>query len=277
MEEACYVDWRDPGTTPARAERVYFGHETCQHRLPSADRARELASVVAARGLAITLVTPPLTDDGLVEVRQLIESLRDTGLCFEVVCNDWGLLSALGNVRGLSPVAGRLLSGQRTDPRLRRALDWNAGLAQRTVRHLDGSHCVVRHRPPSPQLRSHYRSCPLDRTSIIEFLGSRGVCRCELSNVAHGLDLNSTPGWSYSLHVPEVLLAVMRGCPGEGEDFSTRRGCCPGNCDTNVVPWRTGAFPVDLFRRGNALYYHHSTPPKNLAALPIDRIVRSLL
>jgi len=65
----------------------------------------------------------------------------------------------------------------------------------------------------------------------------------------------------------------MRECPGLNEDC-TNPACKPGeNCNRPAANWRCEGFPVDLFRRGNALCYNQPDLPDNLDTLPVDRIV----
>lgn len=275
MELAYWIDWRQQESNMALPPgRVYFGHETCQHLLPSLQTAIDLAERVRDSGQPLTLVTPLLTNNGIDQAQRLIDSLLGLLGKLEVVCSDWGLLDLLGRHQVGTPIVGRLLTAQSTDPRIIRILTPPAATAaRRRVRHLDGTICELQYAPPPPGLALHYRSCWLDKPPVIDFLMGCGVHRAEISNPSHGIELTGLPGLSYSLHMPEILVAIMRYCPASGEDFNHTALCQSNNCDRTETIWHLDGVPVQIFRRGNGLYYRQPQLPANLASLPIDRIV----
>ena len=277
MEKASWVDWRSDAAADTEAERCYFGHETCQELLPPPRIAGELVRRLFGQGKRVTLVTPFLTDRGIDLACGLVERLLAQDSQLEVVCSDWGLLAMLGQGGLVRPVMGRALAMQASDPRISRMLDARRPWPSRPVQHVDGTTCSLRYRPPSPTLEHHLRSCWMDRQDIIEFLVSLGVQRCEISNVSQGMELAQHPKWAYSLHVPDVLLAVMRRCPAAGENLNAaaclRESDVPGSCGGPCVPWSVEGLPAGVFRRDNALYYRNSRLPTEMASLPFDRIV----
>lgn len=108
MEKAIYV-----GTTqdalPGRG-RVYYGEEACERLLPEPKEAARRVREFGERGLAVTLVFPPVSDDGLARAEKILAAVREApGL--ECAANDYGLLSA---ARKQAPrariVVGRVLS-----------------------------------------------------------------------------------------------------------------------------------------------------------------------
>lgn len=272
IERAIWLDWQEK-QAEFSAERIYFGHETCENLLPPPEDACAFAESFREQGLSITLVTPFLTNAGLDSAIQLIDRLASTIGELEVVCSDWGLLHYLSGKRNCKAVLGRVLVGQSTDPRIIRILAPRTQ-ASRRLRHLDGTECLLKYKEPSPALSSHYRGCSIDKLSVIDFLNSLGVQRCELNNVGQGLDLSKAPvGWFYSLHVPEVLVTIVRKCPGAGEDFNVAASCRPPQCGRQKVEWRLSSPSIELFRRSNALYYSQSILPENISSLGINRIV----
>jgi hypothetical protein len=271
LEQAVWVDCRAPMAADLAASRVYFGHETCERLLPAAGAIAGWAKSALDRGVALTLVTPWLTNAGLDRARRLIECLLAIDGRLEVVCSDWGLLDVLAGEQAATPVVGRLLAARPADPRLMRMF---AGGRERTLTHLDGTECRLKYQPPSAGLARHYRGCWLDRPELISWFLSRGVRRAEIDNTGQGIELVRHPGWWWSLHAPEVLVAVMRQCPGAGEDFNAQAACPSTRCVAPVVPWSVPGYPVALQRRQNALYYQWPHLPANLEGLPIDRIVR---
>ena len=193
----------------------------------------------------------------------------------EVVCSDWGLLHVLTEHKLTTPVIGRVLTARPSDPRLLRMLNCKGHSGKiRTLIHLDGRRCRLRFQPPTEAQALQYRSCWIDKPAVISWLMARGICRAEVDNTGQGIELATVPGWSYSLHVPEVLVAVMRSCPGAGEDFAAGPACPSARCAQSPVAWSIAGFPAVLWRHQNALYYNWTRPPHELDSLPVDRIVR---
>ncbi len=270
-----YEGLRQDGHFPD-AERLYFGHETCEHLLPSPAVALSfLDRLGQGSGTKVSLVTPFLSPQGLKKTLALVELMRERLGELEVICSDWGLVHHLARHRLAEPVVGRLLVAQITDPCIGRFVDQHpSSQAARQVRHLDGTDCRLQAKLASDPLRSHYRSCWTDKPEALALLSHCGVRRCEISNVLQGIELTSQSGLRYSLHLPEVLVTLMRRCPGHGEDFARRAPCpCEGGDAGSTVRWLHAALPVELYRRDNALYYHWPTCPANLCDLPVDRIV----
>ncbi len=276
IEQARWYDWRRDGQDLPEAGRIYYGHETCERLLPSRPKAMDFANRVASRpGTKISLVTPFLTPKGLSRALALVRDLLDRLGELEVVCSDWGLLHCLGRHGLATPVLGRLLTAQITDPRIIRIMDpRHAVQPEKTIRHMDGTICILRSEPASAALQSHYRSCWVDKPEAIALLSRCGIGRCELSNAAQGIELDFA-GLRYTLHVPDVLVTVMRLCPGDGEDFNKSPQCpCPDvPPGSGAVKWSHPTLAFDLFRRDNALYYQRTAYPDNLHTLPVDRIV----
>lgn len=253
-------------------DRIYFGHETCQDLLPSPLQAYELATRCIERNCKITLVTPFLRDTGLSKCRRLIDSLVSFTEEIEIVCSDWGLLNCLCNDKISQPIISRYLCGQHVDPRLDRIINPSPHAQhERLIRHVDGTLCQLKYKKPHDILAGHYRSISFDRKSVIEFFSDRGVKRCEISNAIQGIDVSGWSNLSYSLHVSDVPIALMKRCPGEDEDFRLPAPC--GSCSFENVEWQYPDLPVKVFRKDNALYYSHSSAPLNLNELPIDRLI----
>lgn len=271
-EIAYFVDWRSKRPITTSADRIYFGHETCQYLLPSPQKARDLVNYYQGQGKEITLVTPFLTEKGLSNTSRLIDGLITRHDRLEIVCSDIGLLHYLSRNRIGVPVIGRLLTKQRTDPRLNRMLsDSYIEQSFGKVRHMDGTLCELKFQPPSNEFIRLIQNVPLARSKILQHFTSKGIHRCEISNTPQGIILNEVSTVSFSLHVSDIPLAVIRQCPGKGEDYE-KRSTCP-KCTPAPIPYICPTFPTKVYRRENGLFYLNTQLPDNLNDLPIDRII----
>ncbi len=99
--------------------RVYVGDEFCLHRLVDVETLDAFTRLAEARSWAVTLLTPPATDEGLEMCAPLFDRLDDQRLEAEVVVNDWGTLQLLrARHPSLRLSLGRLLNKGFKDPRL---------------------------------------------------------------------------------------------------------------------------------------------------------------
>ncbi|MCP4691434.1 MAG: hypothetical protein GY859_25545, partial [Desulfobacterales bacterium] len=107
--------------TPAPSfNRIYVGDEFCSCRMPGLKELETFERFAAEKELPITLLTPPLTDEGLERICPLFEHLSNNHPDAEVVVNDWGALYYLKNHHpSLALSAGRLLNKGYKDPRLK--------------------------------------------------------------------------------------------------------------------------------------------------------------
>ncbi|MEW6439383.1 MAG: hypothetical protein AB1640_00460 [bacterium] len=104
---------------PRRTRRVYVGDEFCLNRLPSLRELNRFLEEAKAGKWKLTILTPPLTDEGLDTCAPLFERLERGDPATEVVVNDWGLLVYLKTrYPDFRLAAGRLLNKGFKDPRL---------------------------------------------------------------------------------------------------------------------------------------------------------------
>ena len=273
IERAVWVDWWNPTFGVGSYDRIYFGHETCEKLLPTFESIDPLLEFAGRKGIPLTYVTPFLTENGLHTTISFLTKLKVTSRIFEVVTSDWGLLDwVCTNAAGI-PVVSRFLVGQYVDPRISRILNVKAARDIATIQ-FDGSFYFLRQIPATPSLRNHLCSCSLSNSILRQFFLERGIRRMEVSNVPHDIALDNDAGISFSLHVPYIPLAVMRSCPGEGEDFNSVRLCNPIQCRNAIHPWSESHIPCRAVRKENALYYRNHNWPAKVTANPcINRVV----
>lgn len=272
---ALWLDWRTPvpARIPDRYSRLYFGHETCPSIIPGMIPARDLIQAASDQGKRSTLVTPFLSPERFAHWLTLIDGLLTVDPELEIVCSDWGLVHYLTEHQWGRPVLGRMLAFQTTDPRLSELFTMpGANDAPAEAWHVDGTMCHKVTRPLPAALRTHYRSLWQTKPLVQAFFEKRGIHRCELNLPPAGVEWHDMPSWSVSVHVSDVLLSVMRQCPGSHENFNRPATGCPGHCQqSGKVDWHLTEDGIHIFRRYNGLYYHPARPDWIGAA--IDRYV----
>jgi len=258
MEKAVYFTRIDEllGSQES-CDRLYFGHEFCQRRLPSRE---DLCSAVAharERALDFTFVTPFVTNAGLVLLRELIDELTgrapDAGL--EIVVNDWGVLHFLRREHpGVTIGLGRLLTKQKRGPRLLRIAD----------------------RIPAAAV-DHFRRSNVDVPHTALFLKKMCVARVELDNLLQGIRRDN--GLTASLYHPYGYITTTRLClmmQGERAGKNLRSlGTCHRECLKYTVNLTHQDQPVDILLKGNTQFFRNDALPRNLQALNVSRLVHT--
>jgi len=248
--EICYMlDFRKLPKNNIKCRRIYFGHETCEKRLPAFDEVQELLEISEKYRLELTFVTPFLTERCFEKVLLFMEQIHTAiHRTMEIVTSDWGLIHWMSVNKIGTPVAGRFITGQQLDFRL---ADAENKLSETMINHLS--------------------SCTLLKNKTLDMLHSLGVNRFELSNVFQTMTLSADHNISCSLHVPYVPLTIFRTCP-ENLDFNSIKKAC--NCNHNRQKWLHKPSDNAIFCFDNALYYFHSDFEPNLKLnRQIDRII----
>ncbi len=272
-----WFDWDQLPLSPPLAEenpRIYIGSDTCEHLLPSLQRALRYCQQQIEFGRKLTIVTALLSNDALKRVLALLESLSRDHHQLEIVCNDWGLIhAARADFRG-KLIAGRLLCMQKTDPRFALFSRTDYQLSkEREISHIDGFNVRLKYQPPSPAMQSHLRQCALDTPETLDLLKTMGVDRYEVSNLIQGIDQSLAVGWQVSLHVPEVVVAITRNCQRVSQCGPESPGSACSVYQTRVA---CDDFPVPLHLQGNVWFYANPDVPTDLEKLGIDRIVHKV-
>jgi len=254
----------------AAPRRVYVGNETCERLLPT---PQAIGSWVAsARGgrVALSLVLPPLTRDGLAKAEEAVRALEGVE-GFEVVANDWGTVHRLRSRHPeLAIVLGRLTHKMLRDPRLAEVFDSpQAPVAARAALCRSG------------ELAPGFRS----------LMGRYGIGRREVDPFLQPLEADEWEGRSekLSVHLPYLFVTMGRACllgsmHREPADKFIPGVPCRSECREYAVEFR---LPVpggngagkNLLNLGNA--YYHAVPSsvtgRILERLPslrqVDRIV----
>ena len=192
------------------------------------------------------MVTPVMTQRGLIWLDELCQTIGPTGEAFELVANDYGVLDRISGCPTATPVVGRFL-GRTVIDLLQDRLSLSSG-------------------------------------QILELLRERyGVNRFEISchrRPFTGSDLEGTNGCRLSLHYPYHCLTLSRSCVfryGQtAQDVRMDSVPCDGLCPPAYRLTYPGFIEEDLLLKGNAVFVSFGEPAqgeKSLASLGFDRLV----
>ncbi|MFZ2223510.1 MAG: hypothetical protein WAV26_02355 [Candidatus Deferrimicrobium sp.] len=256
-----------PGAVPSR---VYVGNETCERLLPTPKAIGSWAAAARGARVALSLVLPPLSRDGLAKAEGVVRALQGVEDS-EVVAGDWGTVHRLrSRYPGLTLVLGRLTHKMLRDPRLADRFD--SPLAPLPARS-----ALCRSGELAPGFRALMERYGIGRREIDPFL-----------QPLEGDEWEGR-GERLSVHLPYQFVTMGRGClPAAMHVRRKGRFVAGGPCRTECakyavefrvpVPGGNGAGRL-LLSLGNALY--HAVPPhvveRALARLSsrerVDRVV----
>lgn len=267
IEKALFV--HDEHDITQDADRIYFGCEFCERRIPSLKHVQRWRALAKAHSIQFTLVTPFVTEKGMGKLMELFRYLHNDGT-HEVVFNDWGVLKILEeNFPGLVPVAGRLLSKQRRDPRLLNILRHRQRIT--TTMSADKRTKIILFPKKVPQeIIEYYQGSVINVPVFQKFLVSRQVRRVELDMLAWDMDVHVHNKIGLSLYVPYAYVTCTRLCG----KVTLTYDACGYECQKYYLALKAKASSAPLFSCGNTLFCKARTPARReLRKWGIDRIV----
>ncbi|OGR51861.1 MAG: hypothetical protein A2049_08500 [Elusimicrobia bacterium GWA2_62_23] len=235
-------------------ERFYVGAEFCENLLPGAEELKRTAGFFLGKGKKVSVVTPPLTERGLKNLRRVFKALRPLACQeLELTVNDFGALELARELGlDLKVSAGRLMYEN-----------------------------LFRIRASVFQVVNSY---------ALHFFTARGVNRFEVSAVgarqltnfgkaaALGFSLSE---FSLTLYYPYLNLSSTRTCllgtPEIGPQDSVTGIDCRRECRTASFEVAYPDVKEKLLVRGNTVFLHFPgklyPAEKSLAARRVDRLV----
>ncbi len=255
MENAVLISPADDLETAQGYDRLYFGVEFCEIKIPSADEVKRAVAYAAANDMRFTLITPYVTDSGLAAVERAIAALPSKG-SIEVVANDFGVLRTLLEFHpNHTPVLGRLL-----------------------VKQKRGFGISTRRQDAPPALADEWGLSGADNETVRGYLREIGVKRVEMDNPAQGLASDFLgSGLAASLYTPYAYVTTTRYCPWAYErgTWPNMRGRCGRPCLQGIIEETGELFDRTIYLSGNAQFYLNEViPPENeLLGKGIDRLI----
>jgi len=257
MEKAIYLTRLDSqhGKLVRDYDRLYYGAEFCEIKIPSAAETAEAAAFAKEHSVSFTLVTPFVTDRGLGDILQAVESLPENAAA-EIVINDYGTLKALRAVRpDLTLVFGRLLVNQKR----------GFGISSHTA-------------DAGPELADQWQKSGVDTPILRTYLENLGIHRVELDNLVQGIGSDfSGSTFKASVYYPYGYATTTRYCPWafNGKTWPNLKGVCSRPCLQGMIEEKGEMFNRVLFLAGNAQFFRNDNLPEeeDLLKKGIDRIV----
>jgi len=252
MERALYVTRLKDIPEPALGyERLYYGAEFCEWRIPTKQQLAEAIEIAADHNWYFSLMTPYVTDRGLAQLEPLFELLDEGD---EIIVNDWGVLDLIAEEYGqFTPVLGRLLTKQKRGPRILNVID----------------------ETPESMLE-HFRRSNVDVPHLSRWLTeTMRVGRYEIDNLLQGFERK--PNIPASLYTPWLYISTTRMClvnHCENRDMSLRaifKTDCA--CQTHEFTLTHENMPAKLYLFGNTIFTRNDELPANLERMGIDRLV----
>lgn len=224
-----------------RVGRVYVGDEFCVHRLPDPADLEAVSEKASDKGWNITLLTPPVTDEGLDKCSRLFPLLEREAPGSEVVANDWGVLCLLEeDYPSVPAAAGRLLNKGFKDPRL---VD-------------PGDAAEI-----SEDAQELLERCTFDTPGFQKKLREMDARRFERDLLPYGEpDTKSTDGLGTSVYFPFGYVSTGRVCwvASFEAPAATKFGplaACHGPCDGLLLEMGGARSSFRLFESGNTIFY----------------------
>ena len=237
MEKAIVVyDFNNLNNVSFNYDRIYFGGEFCQLRIPTDCEIEKIIEFAGKRQKKLTMMTPVCNNAVLDKIDSIIAKYEKEllGFGFEVVINDWGVFDLLENYPQIIKVAGRSLLNYKKDPRINRL-------------------------PVVPDELKYNES---QSKYMQDFLWRNGCTRVEIDNIEYLLDeIDLTSKLNCSVYVPFVCVTTSRICRMQNENIYNVTNelmphlACDRKCEKYIMKLINQEIGQDIYVRGNTQYY----------------------
>jgi len=267
LEKALFV--AKPVKLAADVDRIYFGNEFCENLIPDLQSVQEVFSWAGTSNVGFTFVTPFVTNSGLNLLENILSFLDSQRGC-EVVFNDWGVCRQLKNrFKNLIPVAGRLLTKQRRDPRMLNIFESKRDFIEK--KSPDGTKRKILIRKPVPAgLFEHYQGSVVNVPAFQEYLSSNGIKMVEIDNLVWKMRVDLPERIGVSIYLPYGYISTSRMC---GKLTLTYKACGQ-ECRKYYFELTDPSLPVPIYGIGNSVFYRSKTPSAAyLKRMGVTRVV----
>ncbi|WP_286884897.1 hypothetical protein [Aneurinibacillus sp. UBA3580] len=251
MQTIFFEEWERLYEKKRKPDRIYFGSEFCQYRLPSLSTVKKALAYSWHNGFEFTFASPYVHNQKFHLLLEILEDLHQTagvaGRSIEVVLNDWGVYHHVRtNFPSLHIVIGRLLNKTIRDPRIADYYDDE--------------------RAPE-SARNVVKETGLFSDSFSRFLESANVVGIEFDELVqeHKLAQHKSP-YRLSFHFPFGCVASGNACMVGFMEASKKekfRGDpeCKQQCQLYTFELKNRQFTdmeYRIFQKGNTAFYAYN-------------------
>lgn len=253
MEEAIFIKKiQDINKSKTNYERIYFGEEFCENKLPSLKDFKSIYEYTYQNQKKLTIVFPYVTDNGLMKIKHILDSLDIYSPRFEIVANDWGVIHLIKEKYPEANVAvGRLLNKIKRDPRIKAAETF---LPKETY--------------------DLYKSSNLLTNVSEHLLRLLDIEDIEFDYPLHGVNLKEND-FNYIVHYPFGYITTTRLCLKNISTHNNKNeySCSNRLCEYTILEHKNDGFPCRVFQKGNTVFYYNTIPKEELMKLGFKRII----
>lgn len=244
-----------------KIKRIYFADAFCQHLIPTKQELDKAFKAAQDNNLQFTLNTPYVTDKGIKQILENIESICKNEEIFEVVFNDWGVFYEVKKrFPKVKLILGRLLTKQRTDP--------NAYEIITNSQKRNPDNNVIPKTVPNT-LYQHFQSSVINDDIFQNYLISNSVNRVEIEYLVWDMNIKLTDRIKATIYYPYAHITTTRNCGLLNMTYTT----CNKMCNDIQIQYKNESMLFPYIVIGNTVYYQVNDISKLQQYPSIDRIV----
>ncbi|MDD3053313.1 MAG: hypothetical protein PHG84_02775 [Endomicrobiaceae bacterium] len=244
-----------------KINRIYFADAFCQNLIPTKQELEKAYKSAKDNNLQFTLNTPYVTDKGIKQILENIESIYKNEENFEVVFNDWGVFYEVKKrFPKVKLILGRLLTKQRTDPNAYEII------TNSQKRNTDNN--VIPKTVPDT-LYQHFQSSVINDDVFQNYLISNSVNRVEIEYLVWDMNIKLTDKIKATIYYPYAHITTTRNCGLLNMTYTT----CNKMCNDIQIQYKNESMLFPYIVIGNTVYYQVNDISKLQQYPSIDRIV----
>lgn len=274
LQSMFFAEWNNTFGENVNPQRIIFGSEFCQYRIPSKRAVNRALQYCLNNELSFSFATPYIHEQKFDNLKEILALLNETALALderiEVIVNDWGVYYQIQNdYPYLDVVIGRLLNKSIRDPRVAHYYKENDGPTKG---------------------KEFFKQTGLFSTSFQRFFEGGNVVGYEFDQLIQGSSLNEEESArKIGLHFPFGCIASGSACMVgfmEKEKSDKFRGDpeCKQQCQSYIFELKNkwhGDMNHGVYQKGTTAFYAYDikllkTAFQHLQSLKNPRVVYSL-
>ncbi|MGE4385393.1 MAG: hypothetical protein AB7E39_05985 [Endomicrobiaceae bacterium] len=245
-------------------ERIYFGDEFCQMKMPGIKDLKILISKSSIRKISVVL--PYLTDKYFEQATRLAAFISKNPFVFdEIIFNDWGFFYFIRkNYPEIKLALGRLLTKQKTDP-------FATEIIANKQKITASRHNIFVPKKVSAEAVEYFGETLVNSKIFQKFMVQNNILRIEIDNVNWDINVKLPKNIKASVYYPYVKISTTRFCGylnmlGEN---------CSKQCRKFSIELKKYRSQYNYIINGNAVVFRNDKLPgiKQMRENCIDRIV----